>query len=103
MPLELKQGDTFSYSGPVALTDGEGAPIDTSDWKIICQVKFDDDTRQSLTVTRLSGDNVRLFSNTTQTWPEGVALIDVQLTSPSGIKASTKTHKFKVLQDISRG
>jgi hypothetical protein len=101
MALEIKQGDTFSVAGPVSVLDGSGQPIDVSSWTVTCQVRFSETgARQTLTVTRLDATHMRLFHNATAAWPVGQAEIDLQFTSPDGIKISSKTEKFKVLEDV---
>jgi hypothetical protein len=101
MPLELKQGDTFSVSGPVSVRNGAGDEIDLSGWTVTCQIKFTETgNRVVIAATWLGVGLVRLFHNATQTWPVGTAEIDLQFTSPDGIKVSTKTEKIKILGDV---
>ena len=101
MALEFKQGDTFSVAGPVSVLDGDNQPIDVSGWSVKCNVRFSEtDTRQAISVTRLDATNLRLFHNSTNNWPAGQAEIDIQFISPEGIKISSKTEKFKVLEDV---
>jgi hypothetical protein len=101
MPLELKKGDTFSLSGPVSLQNGAGEPIDLSGWTVTCQVRFpEDESRATIAVSWLGPTTIRLFSNDTGKWLVGTAHIDLQFTSPEGIKVSTKTEKIRILEDV---
>lgn len=105
--LEVKQGDTFSLSGPVEAIGPDDEPIDISSWSVASSVRTVDDVVHSISAEWLvPGTTVRVSAagELTIDWPLGRAGIDLEFTDPvSGTRKSTATAYFSVTKDLTNG
>lgn len=103
--MKIKTGDTFDISGVLPVTVNGVAVTDFTGWTGRSQIR----TKTGKLVAQLvftwlnTAGFVRLhFAGTTQGWPVGAALIDVELTTPAGDVISSLTSTITVEQDITR-
>jgi len=108
--MQFKRGDTFDFSGPVTVTQ-DGAPVtDFTGWSAISQIRdLEDVLIDDVTVTWVSRAPgvIRLQVADTSDWPVSrrpvsKVQIDVEFTSPDGVKISTSTQTITIEGDVSR-
>jgi len=107
MPNMHKRGDTFDVSDQLAMTIDGAAVTDFTGMtgasqlrsaygSLIADLEFSWlDAAQGLYRVRSTGS--------TDAWPAGSALHDVQLTTPSGDVVSTATEIFQIVSDVTHG
>lgn len=102
----FSRGDTFEFVGPVVATINGAATTDMTGWTAACQIRTVTGVLiADLVVTWLSYSPAALsisYVGDTQDWPAGVARIDIQFTTPSGKKVSTKPQTFEIVLDVTR-
>lgn len=102
----FSRGDTFEFAGPVVATIN-GLPVtNLTGWTAACQIRTVTGVLiADLIVTWLSFDPAALslnFDGDTQDWPIGTVRIDIQFTTPSAKKVSTKPQTFEIVSDVTR-
>lgn len=98
----MKRGDTFDYSSPIRIVDGDGNTVDMTGWSVASSVKLPDNSTVELTADWTDATNtaVRLQYADTSAWPAGVAYIDIEFTSGGGAIVSTDTASFVISEDL---
>lgn len=102
----FSRGDTFEFAGPVVATINGVAETNLTGWTAACQIRTTSGALiADLVVTWLDYDPATIsltFAGSTQEWPAGTARIDIQFTTPSGKKVSTKPQTFEIVLDVTR-
>ena len=99
-----KRGDTFDRSGALTMTVN-GTPVtNLTGWTGTCQIS----TGYGSVITTLtfawldaSQSLARVYAPAgTNSWPVGAAVMDIQLTSPSGVIVSTDTSQIEIVEGV---
>lgn len=101
--MKFKRGNTFDMSGLATVYVNGVKVTDFTGWTGASQIR----TRQDVLVCDLTFEwldtagNMRIYCpGSTQAWPIGTALIDVEFTDPSGRVVSTDTAILDIGQDV---
>lgn len=104
--MKFKRGDTFDFGGQAALVDANDAPISLAGgWTARSHVRFPDCNRSEVLVVTLQPSGaIRLVceASKTQSWPVGIAEVDVEFQAPTGEIVSTETVRFSIVEDVTR-
>lgn len=104
--MKFKQGDTWQFVGYAGILNPAGDVIDITGWTIASQMrnKFSNAKICDFVCTLSSGP-LQQFTHTlsdTSIFTPGVYEIDVQFTSPAGVKVSWPTSDVIVEKDITQ-
>lgn len=98
--ITFKRGDTFSMLNTLADEDITG-------WTIASQVRRHDgyliDTLVPSIIDGPSGQYSLESSGSTDGWPVGAAVFDIQYTDTSGLIVSTETVSLVIQEDVTHG
>jgi hypothetical protein len=103
-----KKGDTWSLTATADVRDlVTGNKADLTGWTIASQLRAaDSGTLITDFVCTLVDPVAQTFTHaaaTTAAWPEGLAVLDVQFTSPGGQTVSTDTQTIRIVPDVTQG
>lgn len=103
--LDIKQGETFSFSGAVVQSSDKTA-VDTSDLTATSQIRRDNPGRELLAelTCQFLADSVLhvFFDGDTKTWPHGNYLWDICLTDNNGQVRTTQTVDVHVTKAVTQ-
>ena len=102
-----KQGDTWSLTAQADVRDlATGTKADLTGWTIASQLRAADTGALIAEFECTLVDPVaQTFTHTatsTATWPEGLAVLDVQFTSATGQTVSTDTQTIRIVPDVTQ-
>jgi hypothetical protein len=100
-----KKGDTWSLAAQADVRDlATGNKADLTGWQIASQLRAADSgaliTDFVCTLVDPAAQTFTHVAANTTTWPEGLAVLDVQFTSPSGQTVSTDTATIRIVPDV---
>lgn len=102
-----KRGDSWSTTGQADIKDlVTGQPADLTGWTIASQLRAANTGALIANFDCALVDPVaQIFTHKaigTQDWPEGLAVLDVQFTSPNGETVSTDTQTLRIVPDVTK-
>jgi hypothetical protein len=102
-----KRGDTWSTTGQADIKDlVTGQAANLTGWTIASQLRTaDTGALIAAFVCQIVDPVAQTFTHrasNTQAWPDGLALIDVQFTSPTGEAVSTDTQTVRIVPDVTQ-
>lgn len=110
--MQFKRGDAFEFVGTVPVV-ALGIPVTNyAGWTARSQIRTASGTLiaeldvnfllNDDPVPILAGDIEVVFVGSTQDWPLGDTIIDIEFTPPGGGTFSTSTSTFKIVPDVTR-
>ena len=103
-----KKGDTWSLAAQADVRDlATGTKADLTGWTIASQLRAADTgaliTDFACTLVDPVAQTFTHIAASTATWPEGLAVLDVQFTSAAGQVVSTDTQTIRIAPDVTQG
>jgi hypothetical protein len=103
-----KKGDTWSLTAQADVRDlATGNKADLTGWQIASQLSSADGgaliTTFACTLVDPAAQTFTHIAASTAAWPEGLAVLDVQFTSPHGQTVSTETQTIRIVPDVTQG
>lgn len=103
-PLVFKAGGSFDYTGDVVIREN-GVPVtNLADWVGHCQLKTTAGSLiAALTVQWVDASQglIRVYApNSTNAWPQGLAVFDLVLVSPLGERVATETVYVQIVAGV---
>jgi hypothetical protein len=103
-----KKGDTWSLTAQADVRDlATGNKADLTGWTIASQLRAADSgtliTTFACTLVDPVAQTFTHIAASTAAWPEGLAVLDVQFTSPNGQTVSTDTVTIRIVPDVTQG
>ena len=104
-----KKGDTWSLTATADVRElATGSKADLTGWTSASQLRAADSGTLITSFACTLADPVaqtftHIATGGTATWPEGLAVLDVQFTSPGGQTVSTDTQTIRIVPDVTQG
>jgi hypothetical protein len=103
--VRTKRGDTFSLS--CTRTTQAGVPVNLTGYQIRAQMRDGADALVyafTPTITNAAAGEFVLSApaSTTETWTPARYVVDIEFTSPNGVKDSSDTFIIQVVPDVTR-
>ena len=94
MSAEIRQGDSWSYSGKASVVDPDGSSISLAGWSVKSQLfTHKGELVDEFEVGWINEDDGLFFhkadASKTAKWPEGGLVFNIKFTSPTGESEST--------------